>query len=81
MHLSFIWKGHQEIVFFTDLFVSIKYQQITNLKGIVWLLWEGSFYLNLLKCCHNGLVRLNNFSEMFPFYLDFQCSQLCFSNN
>ena len=44
MHLSFIWKGHQEIVFFTDLFVTIKYQQITNLKGIVWLLWEGSFF-------------------------------------
>ena len=55
MHLSFIWKGHQEIVFFTDLFVTIKYEQITNLKGIYWLLWEGSFYLNLLKCCHNGL--------------------------
>ena len=81
MHLSFIWKGHQEIVFFTDLFVTIKYQQITNLKGIVWLLWEGSFYLNHFKWCHNGLVRLNNFSEMFPFYLDFQCSRLCFSNN
>ena len=38
------------IVLLTDLFFQgIKYKQITNLKGIDWLLWEGSFYLHLLR--------------------------------
>ena len=38
------------IVLLTDLFfLGIKYKQIANLKGIDWLLCEGSFYLNLLR--------------------------------
>ena len=41
----------------------------------------GEFLLEPLAYFHNSLVRLNNFSEMFPFYPDLQWPRQLFSNN